>query len=104
MPRSLPVAAAVVAAVVAALCVSGPAPAQPQCAPRDALLEELESAYGEVPAGSGVIHDGALLEIVMTPDGATWSMVLTSPGGSSCLVATGEGWRWRAPRQEEPET
>ena len=50
-----------------------------------------------------MIHDGALLEIVMTPDGATWSMVLTSPGGISCLVATGEGWRWRGPKQEEPE-
>ena len=91
------------AALAAAFFVSGPALAQPQCAPRDALLEELESAYGEVPAGLGVIHDGALLEIVMTPDGATWSMVLTSPGGISCLVATGEGWRWRGPRQEEPE-
>ena len=90
-------------ALVAAFYVSGPAPAQPQCAPRDALLEQLESASGEVPAGSGVIHGGALLEIVMTPDGATWSMVLTSPGGISCLVATGEGWRWRGPKQGEPE-
>lgn len=91
------------AALVAAFLVSGPASAPPQCAPRDALLEQLDSAYGEVPAGSGVIHDSALLEIVMTPDGATWSMVLTSPGGISCLVATGEGWRWRGPKQGEPE-
>ena len=91
------------AAVVAAFYVSGPASAQPQCAPRDALLEQLESAYGEVPAGSGVIHDGALLEIVMTPDGATWSMVLTSPGGISCLVATSEGWRAVEPEPEGPE-
>ena len=91
------------AALVAAFLVSSPAPAQPQCAPRDALLEQLESAYGEIPAGLGVIHDGALLEIVMTPDGATWSMALTSPGGISCLVATGEGWRAVEPEPEGPE-
>ena len=91
------------AAVVAAFYVSGPAPAQPQCQPRDILLERLERSYGEVPAGSGVIHDGALLEIVMTPDGATWSMVVTSPGGISCLVATGEAWRAVEPEPEGPE-
>ena len=90
-------------ALVAAFYVSGPAPTQPQCAPRDALLEQLETSYGEVPAGSGVIHAGVLLEIVITPDGATWSMVLTSPGGISCLVATSEGWRTVEPEPEGPE-
>ena len=91
------------AALAAAFFVSGPALAQSQCAPRDALLEQLETSYGEVPAGLGVASHGVLLEVIMTPDGATWSMVVTSPGGISCLVATGEGWRWRGPKQEGPD-
>lgn len=92
------------AALAAAFFVSASASqAQPQCGPREILLRQLAEKYGEEPVALGVVHNGSLLEMVMTPDGSTWSMVLTSPSGVSCLVAAGEGWRWRGPKQEGPE-
>lgn len=91
------------AALVAAFFVSCPAFAQPMCDTRERVLEQLANKYGEQVIASGVNNAGALLEILATPDGSTWTIIVTAPGGLTCLVSAGEGWRWRGPKQEEPE-
>lgn len=63
-----------------------------QCVPRTAVFESLEAAHGEVPAHAGVAASGALLEVLVSPDGS-WTAFFTFPDGLTCPIATGEGWR-----------
>jgi hypothetical protein len=62
------------------------------CYPRERLLESLKAGSGEAPAFAGLTAAGALLEVLVGPDG-TFTAVFTFPDGLSCPVATGEGWR-----------
>lgn len=73
--------------LVAASDVAG----QAMCGPRDQLVRHLSTSFGEIPTGSGLMGNGALLETLTSPSG-TWSILVTKPGGASCLVASGEGW------------
>lgn len=89
------------ATFAAAILLSAPALAQPQCDDREKVLEVLSGKYKESPVSMGVTHNGGLVEVLASKGGATWSIivtvVVTRPDGSefkrSCLTATGEGWR-----------
>jgi len=89
-------AALATAACVALLCALGPPSAAAaltlQCVPREAVFDRLKAATGEVPAYRGVTSDGALFEVLVSPDG-TWTAFFTFPDGLTCPIGTGEGWR-----------
>ena len=75
------------------LLLVGPVQAQvaPPCAPRADLLQNLKEKFGEVPLGYGGTGNGAVMELLTSPNG-NWTLILSQPTGKSCLLATGDGW------------
>lgn len=70
-------------------------PAQAACFHRAAVLEQLETVYGEVPAYRGVKDDdGALILALVSPGGATWTIFATPPGHRQALCVVAYGFRW----------
>lgn len=88
MPRALPAAL-----IGAAIFMSGSVQAAPSCWPRDAVLSQLAERFDEHPIGVGLSNNGALMELLTSPDGRTWMVILTMPNGRSCFAAAGEGWQ-----------
>jgi hypothetical protein len=74
---------------------------QSRCGPREELVEVLRNKYRETPVAAGVTLSGGLVELLAQPDGATWTIMVTTPQGRSCLVAAGEGWRFRGRPDDE---
>lgn len=93
-----------VAALAAALLLlTGAAAGQPVCLARDALVQQLDSEFGErlLWQGHGQAEPGRpppLLEIFASRDGASWTLVQSlppsaqNPGGLSCFLAAGPRW------------
>lgn len=78
------------------LCASSAAVAQELvCVPRGELIARLAEKFREVPVGVGIAQNGALLEIIASPDGSTWTLLVTSVDGTSCVTATGTDWQQR---------
>lgn len=80
----------------AMLLGAGEAAAQAACAPREELVKQLESRYGERPTGLGLSGRQRLIELYRTEDGRTWSLVATDAQGRSCIVEAGSAWAERA--------
>lgn len=64
------------------------ATAQAACAPRDQIVQELATKYGERQVVLGLAADGHVMELFA---GATneWTLVATRPDGLSCIVVVG---------------
>lgn len=62
------------------------------CAPRGAIVERLESKYGESRQTIGLGTDNAVVEVFASADTGTWTILVTRPNGISCLVAAGQGF------------
>lgn len=84
--------AALAAMTLAAVAWITPAAAAPACGERAALLRNLADSYQETRSAIGLASNGALFELLSSPDGATWTAVVTLPGGPACLIASGSGW------------
>jgi hypothetical protein len=65
---------------------------QVPCGPRDAVVEQLGRTFDEAPAGRGVMLEGALLELFVSPKG-TWTVLITNPDKTTCLATAGEAWQ-----------
>jgi hypothetical protein len=73
--------------------LSGPAPAAaPACGNREEIVKTLEQRHEELPSASGVSADGAILEVLVSPEGA-WTILVTYPKQPSCILAVGDGWQ-----------
>lgn len=62
------------------------------CAPRDALVERLGSAYSETREGAGLKTGTQILEIWTSSETGTWTVLITRADGVSCIVASGTHW------------
>jgi hypothetical protein len=62
------------------------------CGPRDAVVEQLGQTFNEVPAGRGVMLEGAMFELFVSPKGS-WTVLITNPDKTSCLATAGEAWQ-----------
>lgn len=83
--------AALTAGVMALL--PWPALAAPSCMPRDQALSWLAERYDERPVAQGLASNGALLELLASPDGGTWTIMLSTARGVSCPFAAGTDWQ-----------
>ncbi|MEO1139869.1 MAG: hypothetical protein AAFW87_10475 [Pseudomonadota bacterium] len=63
-----------------------------QCMPRDALVDRLQSQYGERPSGGGLQSPQQLLEVWSSQTSGSFTVFITQPNGMSCVVATGLNW------------
>ena len=81
------------ALVFGATALAPPVAAQSlQCLPRAALVETLQSKYGETLEGRGLQSPRLLLEIWRSGKSGSFTVFLTRPDGMSCILATGQNW------------
>jgi hypothetical protein len=82
-------------AALALLCgsvFSQPAAAAPKlCGDRVQILKRLEQVHQETPQAIGLAGDGALVEVLVSPEGG-WTMLVTYPRRPTCVVAAGAAW------------
>ena len=82
----------------ALLLLSGGLPDRPAlavskvCGEREQLLERLEQRHDETPRALGLSADGAVVELLVAPDGG-WTLLVTYPKKPTCVVAVGEAWQ-----------
>ena len=81
------------AAVVLAVAPS-PSVAQAQriCGDRAELIKNLEHKYSERPRAIGLVANGGLLEILVSPAGG-WTILISYPRQPTCVVAVGKEWQ-----------
>lgn len=87
-----PVAAQQAAAPSAAPNAAPNAAPLSACAPRAAVVAQLERKYGETRRGAGLQNRGAVTEVFASATTGTWTIIVTRPDGLSCAVAAGEAW------------
>ena len=93
MNRLTPFSRAVLAGVVGLTALpfvsATPAYSQMVCGSHESVDKRLRDGYSEVPAGSGLAHNGTVITLYVSDKG-TFTIVLTRPNGLSCLMAVGE--------------
>ncbi len=62
------------------------------CAPRETVIEQLSSKFGEIKIGSGLQGQKAIYEVWTSEMTGSWTILLTQPNGVTCIMATGEIW------------
>jgi hypothetical protein len=62
------------------------------CAPRDVVLAQLATKYGETRQSIGLGSNNAVVEVFASDETGTWSITVTAPGGLTCLVASGRAF------------
>ena len=85
---------------LALVAVPGPLLAQVNCAERDAVVDRLETGYGETFAGGGLQSSSQIIEVWASEDQGTWTILMTRPDGMSCIMASGTDWRKGLPQPE----
>ena len=68
-----------------------PAHAEPACADRTDILENLAKLFSERPQAIGLSADGKVIEVLVSPSGS-WSILVNYPDRRTCIVAAGENW------------
>jgi len=98
------------AALIFFFISAAPTNAQTICTERKAAVAKLEKDYSEVPVSMGLASNGAVIEVLASPDspeGNTFTIILTRPDGISCVMAAGEAWE-NLPKKlagsKDPET
>ena len=71
--------------------------AQASCAPRDKLIERLETGYGEALAGGGLQSENRMIEVWAAPETGTWTVLMTQANGMACIMASGTNWHQQEP-------
>lgn len=72
-------------------CTGPPAWAQ-SCAPRAALVTQLETAYGETLSARGLQSAESLIEVFASPQSGSFTVLMSRPDGVSCIISTGTHW------------
>ena len=70
----------------------GTAEAANNCAPRDMVLERLETKYGESRQSVGLGANNMVVETFASADTGSWTITVTRPDGMTCLVASGQSY------------
>lgn len=76
----------------AALLSISAAHAEPQCAPRAAVLMHLADNFGEVRQSIGMVNDNRVMELFANEASGSWTITITLPNGLTCLVVAGDGY------------
>ena len=79
------------AIVLAGFLWTFPSQAHAFCGDREAVLNNLEETYSEVPEDRGLASNGSVIELVVSPSGS-FTILYTMPSGLACVMAAGENW------------
>ncbi len=66
--------------------------ATPPCGNRDAIVERLETKWGETFAGAGLQSASSVFEVWMSAEKGTWTILKTNANGTACVMASGTNW------------
>lgn len=92
-----PTTIAAATAVISTLLTASPTFAQgATCGDRAAIVAALESRYGEARLGAGLMQNGAVLEVYVSPERGSWTVLASLPTGQTCVVAAGTDWQFGA--------
>ena len=85
---------ALTAAAIAFAVAPSPGAAQvPRlCGDRAELIKDLEHKYREKRQAIGLVADGGLLEVLVSPAGG-WTILISYPQQPTCVVAVGQDWQ-----------
>ena len=62
------------------------------CADRTAVVDRLETRFGEAPVANAMSASNNVLEVFAKPNSETWTVLLTLPERQlTCLVTSGRG-------------
>ena len=61
------------------------------CGDREAVLNNLEETYSEVPVSRGLASNGSVIEVVVSPSGS-FTILYTMPNGLAGVMVAGESW------------
>lgn len=64
---------------------------QPNCAPRELVVQRLAEGYGETRQAIGLGSNNAVIEVYAS-DAGSWTITVTYPNGATCLVASGQAF------------
>ena len=79
------------ALVLAGFLWTLPSQAHALCGDREAVLNNLEETYSEVPEDRGLTSNGSVIEVLVSPSGS-FTILYTMPNGLTCVMAAGESW------------
>ncbi|MEM9129931.1 MAG: hypothetical protein AAGA97_09460 [Pseudomonadota bacterium] len=83
-----------------AVITPGIGQAQTFCAPRDALIEVLETRYGETVVAIAMSAGQGVLEIWANHETGTWTATLTRADHVMCAVGYGDSFQFIAPGED----
>ena len=93
MLRMVKNACLVTASLMSLGALATPAVAQSAvCGERSAIIDRLQSKYGETRLGLGVGRENGVVEIYTSETTGSWTILMTLPTGMTCLMAAGEAW------------
>ncbi len=83
-----------------AAIITSPAPAS-NCGPTADVLKQLREKFGEKPAFTANLENGAVMTILVSPTG-TWTVLSQRSADVACLVASGADWAAAPPSLSDP--
>jgi hypothetical protein len=63
-----------------------------ECAPREVVVDQLTSKYGETRQSAALDQQNRLVEMFANLDTGSWTALATSPSGRSCVVSYGHSY------------
>jgi hypothetical protein len=75
-----------------ALLVTTSAAWATNCAPREVVVDQLTSKYGETRQSAALDRQNRLVEMFANLDTGSWTALATSPSGRSCVVSYGHSY------------
>jgi hypothetical protein len=82
----------IAAIVVIAFTTQVGAQTQPNCGPRDMVVQQLAETYGETRQSIGIGSNNAVVEVFASADTGSWTILVTTAAGLTCLVASGQSF------------
>lgn len=83
---------AIITAAAIGLIATQAGAQQPQCGPREKIVEVMAKKYGEVRQVMALTSKGLVMELFANPAKGNWTALMSRPDGVSCIVAHGEGF------------
>ena len=89
-----------IAAILAFLAVgllSFPATSKSFCGKYEDITKKITEDFHQDLSYSAVSGKGALLEIFINEDRATFTVIIVRTDGKTCVVDSGDGWKYHYP-------
>lgn len=84
-------------ALVFGMAVLAPPAWAMNCAPRDAIVDRLNSTYSETLTSRGLQNESTLIEVFTSAKTGSYTILVSRADGISCIVSSGTHWLNQTP-------